>query len=140
MSKGQLQYDRWGATHTSLHEWAALKPMAMATKPKKPSTFDSRLMVQYEGAFQSILDCGGDYVKLMPQSHPNNDVLFTVPKPSTCVVCGHAKSHLRKNVIPHKCKRYFPLVMKSKAKHSAMAAKLNKPFTFDSHEDAEQRH
>ena len=44
------------------------KHSAAAAKLKKPFTFNSQLVVQYEVAFQNGLDCGGGYVKLLSSS------------------------------------------------------------------------
>ena len=41
-------------------------------------------------------------------------------KPNICVVCGQAEAYLRKNVIPHEYRRYFPAVMKDHQSHDVL--------------------
>ena len=38
-------------------------------------------------------------------------------KDNICVVCGSDESYMRKNVVPHDYRRYFPLVMKDHHSH-----------------------
>lgn len=37
-----------------------------------------------------------------------------------CVVCGDDESYMRKNVVPHDYRRYFPLVMKDNHSHDIL--------------------
>jgi len=41
-------------------------------------------------------------------------------KPNICVVCGKDDSFLRKNVVPHEYRRYFPAVMKDHQSHDVL--------------------
>eukprot|EP00092_Neocalanus_flemingeri_P045105 GFUD01050253.1.p1 GENE.GFUD01050253.1~~GFUD01050253.1.p1 ORF type:complete len:571 (+),score=175.73 GFUD01050253.1:246-1958(+) len=41
-------------------------------------------------------------------------------KPNICVVCGSDDSFLRKNVVPHEYRRYFPAVMKDHQSHDVL--------------------
>merc|ERR1719474_415182 len=41
-------------------------------------------------------------------------------KPNICVVCGEMESYLRKNVVPHEYRRYFPAVMKDHQSHDVL--------------------
>jgi len=41
-------------------------------------------------------------------------------KPNICVVCGKDESFLRKNVVPHEYRRYFPAVMKDHQSHDVL--------------------
>jgi len=41
-------------------------------------------------------------------------------KPNICVVCGNEESFLRKNVVPHEYRRYFPAVMKDHQSHDVL--------------------
>lgn len=42
---------------------------------------------------------------------------YRVIKENQCVVCGRTKDLVRKNVVPHEYRTFFPLVMKSKTSH-----------------------
>lgn len=41
-------------------------------------------------------------------------------KPNICVVCGASEAYLRKNVVPHEYRRYFPAVMKDHQSHDVL--------------------
>jgi len=41
-------------------------------------------------------------------------------KPNICVVCGKEESYLRKSVVPHEYRRYFPAVMKDHQSHDVL--------------------
>jgi len=41
-------------------------------------------------------------------------------KPNICVVCGKEESYLRKSVVPHEYRRYFPTVMKDHQSHDVL--------------------
>ncbi|KAJ9579555.1 hypothetical protein L9F63_004740 [Diploptera punctata] len=45
---------------------------------------------------------------------------YTMEKENRCVVCGETKSYIRKNVIPHEYRKYFPSVMKDHMSHDIL--------------------
>ncbi|XP_070492794.1 exonuclease 3'-5' domain-containing protein 2-like [Chironomus tepperi] len=42
---------------------------------------------------------------------------YQAKKENKCVVCGREDELIRKNVVPHEYRRYFPIVMKEKSSH-----------------------
>ncbi|XP_074661404.1 exonuclease 3'-5' domain-containing protein 2-like [Tubulanus polymorphus] len=52
-----------------------------------------------------------------PQSDRNYYLHF---KENVCVVCGYGESYIRKNVVPHEYRKYFPAVMKSHRSHDVL--------------------
>lgn len=53
-----------------------------------------------------------------PSGRPGaEDSYYLNFKNNICVVCGSDQSYMRKNIVPHDYRRYFPLVMKDHHSH-----------------------
>ena len=56
-----------------------------------------------------------------PAGRPGTeDYYYLNFKDNVCVVCGSNESYMRKNVVPHDYRRYFPLVMKDHHSHDIL--------------------
>lgn len=45
---------------------------------------------------------------------------YRTPRDSICVVCGKTEDLIRKNVVPHEYRKFFPTIMKSKTSHDVL--------------------
>ena len=61
-------------------------------------------------------------LKFEPSGRPSgkSGEYYTSAKTNQCVVCGHEKSFLRKSVVPHEYRKYFPAVMKDHQSHDVL--------------------
>jgi len=61
-------------------------------------------------------------LKFEPSGRPEGRAgeYYLSVKPNICVVCGMDESFLRKNVVPHEYRRYFPAVMKDHQSHDVL--------------------
>jgi hypothetical protein len=61
-------------------------------------------------------------LKFEPSGRPEGKAgeYYLSVKPNICVVCGAEESYLRKNVVPHEYRRYFPAVMKDHQSHDVL--------------------
>eukprot|EP00088_Acartia_fossae_P022853 TRINITY_DN2395_c0_g1_i1.p1 TRINITY_DN2395_c0_g1~~TRINITY_DN2395_c0_g1_i1.p1 ORF type:complete len:602 (+),score=79.45 TRINITY_DN2395_c0_g1_i1:69-1874(+) len=61
-------------------------------------------------------------LKFEPSGRPEGKAgeYYLSVKPNICVVCGNEESYLRKNVVPHEYRRYFPAVMKDHQSHDVL--------------------
>jgi len=61
-------------------------------------------------------------LKFEPSGRPEGRAgeYYLSVKPNICVVCGKDESFLRKNVVPHEYRRYFPAVMKDHQSHDVL--------------------
>jgi len=61
-------------------------------------------------------------LKFEPSGRPEGKAgeYYLSVKPNICVVCGSKDSYLRKNVVPHEYRRYFPAVMKDHQSHDVL--------------------
>ena len=61
-------------------------------------------------------------LKFEPSGRPEGKAgeYYLSVKPNICVVCGKDDSFLRKNVVPHEYRRYFPSVMKDHQSHDVL--------------------
>jgi len=61
-------------------------------------------------------------LKFEPSGRPEGKAgeYYMSVKPNICVVCGAEDSYLRKNVVPHEYRRYFPAVMKDHQSHDVL--------------------
>jgi len=61
-------------------------------------------------------------LKFEPSGRPEGKAgeYYMSVKPNICVVCGSEESYLRKNVVPHEYRRYFPAVMKDHQSHDVL--------------------
>jgi len=61
-------------------------------------------------------------LKFEPSGRPEGKAgeYYLSVKPNICVVCGSEDSYLRKNVVPHEYRRYFPAVMKDHQSHDVL--------------------
>jgi hypothetical protein len=56
-----------------------------------------------------------------PSGRPKPDAdYYTTVKQNVCVVCGSAESYVKKNIIPHDYRKYFPLEMKGHMSHDVL--------------------
>lgn len=57
-----------------------------------------------------------------PAGRSNGEVgeYYTIEKENRCVVCGKEHCLIRKNVVPHEYRKYFPNVMKDKTSHDIL--------------------
>jgi len=61
-------------------------------------------------------------LKFEPSGRPEGKAgeYYLTVKPNICVVCGVGKAYLRKNVVPHEYRKYFPAVMKDHQSHDVL--------------------
>lgn len=60
-------------------------------------------------------------LKFEPSGRPGSeDSYYLNFKDNICVVCGSDESYMRKNIVPHDYRRYFPLVMKDHHSHDIL--------------------
>ena len=60
-------------------------------------------------------------LKFEPSGRPGSeDSYYLNFKDNICVVCGSDQSYMRKNIVPHDYRRYFPLVMKDHHSHDIL--------------------
>lgn len=60
-------------------------------------------------------------LKFEPSGRPGSeDSYYLNFKDNICVVCGSDHSYMRKNIVPHDYRRYFPLVMKDHHSHDVL--------------------
>ena len=61
-------------------------------------------------------------LKFEPSGRPEGRAgeYYLSVKPNICVVCGQDKSFLRKSVVPHEYRKYFPAVMKDHQSHDVL--------------------
>lgn len=60
-------------------------------------------------------------LKFEPSGRPGSeDSYYLNFKDNICVVCGRDDSYLRKNVVPHEYRRYFPSFMKDRHSHDIL--------------------
>jgi len=61
-------------------------------------------------------------LKFEPSGRPEGKAgeYYASVKPNICVVCGKEESYLRKNIVPHEYRRYFPTVMKDHQSHDVL--------------------
>ncbi|XP_052831593.1 exonuclease 3'-5' domain-containing protein 2 [Octopus bimaculoides] len=56
-----------------------------------------------------------------PSGRPLNDEgYYQQEKENICVVCGKPENYLRKNIIPHEYRKYFPSIMKDHVSHDIL--------------------
>ena len=61
-------------------------------------------------------------LKFEPGGRPQGEAgeYYLSVKPNICVVCGRDQSFLRKSVVPHEYRKYFPAVMKDHQSHDVL--------------------
>ncbi|KAJ7370831.1 Exonuclease 3'-5' domain-containing protein 2 [Desmophyllum pertusum] len=60
-------------------------------------------------------------LKFEPSGRPGSeDSYYLNFKDNVCVVCGSDQSYMRKNIVPHDYRRYFPFVMKDHHSHDIL--------------------
>ena len=61
-------------------------------------------------------------LKFEPSGRPQGEAgeYYLSVKPNICVVCGRDQSFLRKSVVPHEYRKYFPAVMKDHQSHDVV--------------------
>ena len=60
-------------------------------------------------------------LKFEPSGCPGSeDSYYLNFKDNICVVCGSDQSYMRKNIVPHDYRRYFPFVMKDHHSHDIL--------------------
>jgi len=61
-------------------------------------------------------------LKFEPSGRPEGKAgeYYLTVKPNICVVCGVGEAYLRKNVVPHEYRKYFPAVMKDHQSHDVL--------------------
>jgi len=61
-------------------------------------------------------------LKFEPSGRPEGKAgeYYLTVKPNICVVCGTGEAYLRKNVVPHEYRKYFPAVMKDHQSHDVL--------------------
>ncbi|ELT94573.1 hypothetical protein CAPTEDRAFT_228908 [Capitella teleta] len=70
-----------------------------------------------------------------PSGRPvTEDNYYTQKKDNICVVCGKSESLVRKNIVPHQYRKYFPAVMKDHRCHDLLLMCTSCHLTCDVHD------
>ena len=87
---------------------------------KGPSVLNVKLILISKGKLTG-LDPYTVQLKFEPSGRPGSeDSYYLNFKDNICVVCGSDQSYMRKNIVPHDYRRYFPLVMKDHHSHDIL--------------------